>query len=29
MDEIMRFKAWATKLGCPPEKIPPDETLKK
>uniref|UniRef100_A0A182K510 Uncharacterized protein n=1 Tax=Anopheles christyi TaxID=43041 RepID=A0A182K510_9DIPT len=28
MEEIMNFKAWATKLGCPPEKIPPDETLK-
>uniref|UniRef100_A0A182ST06 Uncharacterized protein n=1 Tax=Anopheles maculatus TaxID=74869 RepID=A0A182ST06_9DIPT len=29
MDEIVKFKAWATKLGCPPERIPPDDTLKK
>uniref|UniRef100_A0AAG5D9V1 Uncharacterized protein n=1 Tax=Anopheles atroparvus TaxID=41427 RepID=A0AAG5D9V1_ANOAO len=29
MDDLTRFKEWATKLGCPPEKLPPDETLKK
>uniref|UniRef100_A0A182RAA0 Uncharacterized protein n=1 Tax=Anopheles funestus TaxID=62324 RepID=A0A182RAA0_ANOFN len=29
MDEIVKFKAWATKLGCPPEKIPLDDALKK
>uniref|UniRef100_A0A182QYH7 Uncharacterized protein n=1 Tax=Anopheles farauti TaxID=69004 RepID=A0A182QYH7_9DIPT len=29
MDEVTKFKAWATKLGCPPEIIPPDETLRK
>uniref|UniRef100_A0A182WKW1 Uncharacterized protein n=1 Tax=Anopheles minimus TaxID=112268 RepID=A0A182WKW1_9DIPT len=29
MDEIVKFKAWAAKLGCPLEKIPSDETLKK
>ncbi|XP_053688265.1 augmin complex subunit dgt5 [Sabethes cyaneus] len=29
VDEITRFKLWATKLGCPLEKIPPDETLRK
>ncbi|XP_058463709.1 augmin complex subunit dgt5 [Malaya genurostris] len=29
LDEISQFKIWATKLGCPLEKIPPDETLKK
>ncbi|XP_055627307.1 augmin complex subunit dgt5 [Toxorhynchites rutilus septentrionalis] len=28
-DEIAHFKLWATKLGCPLEKIPSDETLKK
>ncbi|XP_055533815.1 augmin complex subunit dgt5-like [Wyeomyia smithii] len=28
-DEITQFKLWATKLGCPLEKIPPDETLRK
>ncbi|XP_053676529.1 augmin complex subunit dgt5 [Anopheles nili] len=29
MDDINAFKTWASKLGCPPERIPPDETLKK
>uniref|UniRef100_A0A182NJ78 Uncharacterized protein n=1 Tax=Anopheles dirus TaxID=7168 RepID=A0A182NJ78_9DIPT len=29
MEEVIKFKVWATKLGCPPERIPPDETLKK
>ncbi|XP_053665511.1 augmin complex subunit dgt5 [Anopheles marshallii] len=29
MDEIVKFKAWATKLGCPPDKLPPDDALKK
>uniref|UniRef100_A0A182PPD7 Uncharacterized protein n=1 Tax=Anopheles epiroticus TaxID=199890 RepID=A0A182PPD7_9DIPT len=29
MDEITRFKTWAAKLGCPLERIPPDEALKK
>ncbi|XP_065077175.1 augmin complex subunit dgt5-like [Ochlerotatus camptorhynchus] len=28
-DEIVRFKLWATKMGCPLEKIPSDESLKK
>ncbi|XP_058067116.1 augmin complex subunit dgt5 [Anopheles bellator] len=29
MDAIVQFKQWATKLGCPPESIPSDETLKR
>ncbi|EDS25638.1 conserved hypothetical protein [Culex quinquefasciatus] len=29
MDEITQFKLWASKLGCPLDKIPADETLKK
>ncbi|XP_052861293.1 augmin complex subunit dgt5 [Anopheles cruzii] len=29
MDDIVQFKQWATKLGCPPESIPSDETLKR
>uniref|UniRef100_A0A8D8BZ65 (northern house mosquito) hypothetical protein n=1 Tax=Culex pipiens TaxID=7175 RepID=A0A8D8BZ65_CULPI len=29
MDEIIQFKLWASKLGCPLDKIPADETLKK
>lgn len=29
MDEITQFKLWATRLGCPLDKIPADETLKK
>lgn len=29
VDETAQFKLWATRLGCPLEKIPPDETLKK
>lgn len=28
-DEIVRFKLWATKMGCPLEKIPSDDSLKK
>ncbi|KXJ83175.1 hypothetical protein RP20_CCG008415 [Aedes albopictus] len=28
-DEIIRFKLWATKMGCPLEKIPSDDSLKK
>ncbi|KFB42721.1 AGAP005732-PA-like protein [Anopheles sinensis] len=29
MDDIARFKEWATKLGCPPDKLPPDDKLKQ
>ncbi|XP_058838868.1 augmin complex subunit dgt5 [Topomyia yanbarensis] len=29
LDEVAQFKVWATRLGCPLEKIPPDEILKK
>ncbi|XP_062550929.1 augmin complex subunit dgt5 [Armigeres subalbatus] len=28
-EEIVRFKLWATKMGCPLEKIPSDDSLKK
>ncbi|XP_035787674.1 augmin complex subunit dgt5-like [Anopheles albimanus] len=29
MDDITRFKQWASKMGCAPGGIPPDDTLKR
>ncbi|ETN59580.1 hypothetical protein AND_008808 [Anopheles darlingi] len=29
MDDITKFKQWASKMGCPPGSIPPDDTLKR
>ncbi|XP_050091025.1 augmin complex subunit dgt5 [Anopheles aquasalis] len=29
MDDITRFKQWASKMGCAPGSVPPDDTLKR